>query len=337
MAVRRLAAASPARAHPDRLVDRRLAHGRRLPGRPGRAPSNAWATCTRASATPAQAVAAGNRRGLPEPAAEFIGGHEDEILNHPHHRLHLLTVRGMRAPGCAGAPRAPKCAASPPPSLLNLASRDRLAHMLERVVIGDARDSAPWLRESFDAFTTHFATLDAGNLAAALLASGTLPLIMQPVRGIAGAPRGHVLGRRHHRLPPGAAVLAAGAAGRTTLVLYPHFTEHIVPGWLDKALPWRRAARGRQPRLARQRDHRRAVAANSCARCRAASCRTARTSSTTASTTTSASATGKSAISRRAAPARRIGRIRGAARPVARQADLKRSGAVKLRTPAFCG
>jgi hypothetical protein len=27
-------------------------------------------------------------------------------------------------------------------------------------------------------------------------------------------------------------------------VLYPHFNEHIVPGWLDKAMPWRRAARG---------------------------------------------------------------------------------------------
>jgi hypothetical protein len=24
-------------------------------------------------------------------------------------------------------------------------------------------------------------------------------------------------------------------------VLYPHFTDRIVPGWLDKALPWRRA------------------------------------------------------------------------------------------------
>ena len=27
-------------------------------------------------------------------------------------------------------------------------------------------------------------------------------------------------------------------------MLYPHFTPHIVPGWLDKGLPWRRAARG---------------------------------------------------------------------------------------------
>ena len=28
------------------------------------------------------------------------------------------------------------------------------------------------------------------------------------------------------------------------LVLYPHFGQRIVPGWLDKSLPWRRAHRG---------------------------------------------------------------------------------------------
>ncbi|MEO0973669.1 MAG: patatin-like phospholipase family protein, partial [Pseudomonadota bacterium] len=29
------------------------------------------------------------------------------------------------------------------------------------------------------------------------------------------------------------------APGR--LALYPHFVDHIVPGWFDKRLPWRRA------------------------------------------------------------------------------------------------
>ncbi|MEI6741218.1 MAG: patatin-like phospholipase family protein, partial [Gemmatimonadaceae bacterium] len=32
------------------------------------------------------------------------------------------------------------------------------------------------------------------------------------------------------------------------LVLYPHFYPHVVPGWFDKALPWRRA---HGPQLAR--------------------------------------------------------------------------------------
>jgi hypothetical protein len=172
--------------------------------------------------------------------SDFVGGREDEILENPHHRLHLLTVRGRRALAAPAHRRAEitgfACA-----SLLNLASRARLAHMLERVVIGDARDAAPWLRERFDAFTTHLSTLDQGNLASALLASGTLPLVMKPVRGIAGAPPGtywdggiidYHLALPYSRLDEG------------ELVLYPHFTGHIVPGWLDKGLPWRRAARG---------------------------------------------------------------------------------------------
>lgn len=172
--------------------------------------------------------------------SDFVGGHEDEIVNHPQHRLHLLTVRGMRslaAPPHRGAEIRGFVAAS----LLNLASRERLAHMLERVVVSDGRGAPPWLEQCFDKFNTHFAKLDADNLGSALLASGTLPLVMKPVPGISGAPPGHYwdggiidynLALPYSRLVPG------------ELVLYPHFTEHIVPGWLDKALPWRRAARG---------------------------------------------------------------------------------------------
>ena len=175
---------------------------------------------------------------------EFVGGREDEILNHPHYRLNLLTVRGLRGLASPAHPRA-EMRGFAAASLLNLASRDRLAHMLERVVVSDSRDASPWLREKFDSFTTHFSHLDRGNLASALLASGTLPLIMKPVRDIAGAPGGaywdggiidYHLALPYSRLPHG----EAGGS----LVLYPHFTEHIVPGWLDKGLPWRRIARG---------------------------------------------------------------------------------------------
>ncbi|MGZ8321241.1 MAG: patatin-like phospholipase family protein, partial [Telluria sp.] len=35
-----------------------------------------------------------------------------------------------------------------------------------------------------------------------------------------------------------------GDKDQGSLVLYPHFSEHVVPGWLDKGLPWRRTARG---------------------------------------------------------------------------------------------
>ena len=174
---------------------------------------------------------------------EFVRGHEDDIVNHPHHRLHLLAVRGkgrLAAPSHARAELHGFAAAA----LHNAGSRDWLGRLLERVVIGDGRSQAPWLRERFDAFTTHFSSLTRDNLAAGLLASGTLPLLMKPVTDIADAPPGSYwdggIIDYHLALPY---ARAAGEA-KGDLVLYPHFTQHLVPGWLDKGFPWRRAARG---------------------------------------------------------------------------------------------
>jgi hypothetical protein len=174
---------------------------------------------------------------------EFVRGHEDDIVSHPLHRLHLLTVRGRRsleAPGHRNAELRGFASAV----LHNMGSRAWLGRLMERVVIGDRRAPAPWLRESFDGFTTHFSNLTRDNLASGLLASGTLPLIMKAVTGIAELPPGNYwdggLIDYHLALP------YARAAGehKGDIVFYPHFRPHIVPGWLDKGLPWRRAARG---------------------------------------------------------------------------------------------
>jgi hypothetical protein len=172
--------------------------------------------------------------------SQFVGGFEEEVVNHPDHQLHLLTVRGR---GALAAPRHRRAELTgfAAATLLNMASRQRLARMLERVVISTGQGAPTWLAPGFDHFTTRVSRLDAGNLGAALLASGTLPLVMQAVRGIDGALPGtywdggiidYHLALPYSRLAPG------------ELVLYPHFSEHIVPGWLDKAMPWRRAARG---------------------------------------------------------------------------------------------
>lgn len=172
--------------------------------------------------------------------ADFIGGYEREVVNHPHHRLHLLTVRGLRALAAPPHARA-EMTGFAAASLLNLASRERLAHLLERVVVSDARGAPQWMQARFDPFTTHFTALSEANLGAALLASGTLPLVMEPVRQLADAPAGTYWdgGIIDYNL-----ALPYSRLGDAQIVLYPHFTEHIVPGWLDKAMPWRRAARG---------------------------------------------------------------------------------------------
>jgi hypothetical protein len=174
---------------------------------------------------------------------EFVLGHEGAILQHPHHRLHIVAARGR---GALAAPlhRRGELTGFIVAALHNATGRARLRHVLERVVLHDARASTSWLTPGFDAFTTHFAALTPANLQAALLASGTLPLLMQAVTGIPGAPHGHYWdgGLVDYQLAlPYDRTVSAGE-----IVFYPHFNEHVVPGWLDKSMPWRRAARGNQ-------------------------------------------------------------------------------------------
>ncbi len=170
----------------------------------------------------------------------FISGHEREIVEHPSHRLQMIAVRGrglLHQPKNGLHTKAGFLAAS----FANLAGRSRLAKHMERVVIGDARDSAPWLKNKFDSFETHFCALTQDNLVPALLASGTLPLIMEPVRHIPHAPGGTYWDGGiidYHLALPYSRISTVESGG---LVLYPHFTDQIVPGWLDKSLAWRRA------------------------------------------------------------------------------------------------
>ena len=88
----------------------------------------------------------------------------------------------------------------------------------------------------FDAFHTHVVQLHRENLSEALVASASIPMILEGVADIPRAPAGVYwdggIIDYHLHLP------YHNAKG---LVLYPHFIDRIVPGWLDKALPWRRA------------------------------------------------------------------------------------------------
>lgn len=169
----------------------------------------------------------------------LVGGREQQILTHPHYRLQLLVARGA---GLLAAPQRhwSTAAGFAAAGIANLISRDRLARQLQRVLMSVDTDTADWLRPRFDGFDTQFAPLNPENLQAALLASGTLPFVMEPVRSLPDAPSGCYwdggLVDYHLALPY--------SRVENGLVLYPHFSRHITPGWLDKGLPWRRAARG---------------------------------------------------------------------------------------------
>ena len=176
----------------------------------------------------------------------FIGGYEHEIVQQPLHRLHLMTNRGrgvLNLPHSEAKAKLGFVAAA----FANLTSRSHLAKHLDRIIVGDVRDPLFWLKEKFDSFDTQFCALGVDNLAPALLASGTLPLIMEPVKNIPHTPVGTYWDGGiidYHLALPYSRLSEKDSGSKCELVLYPHFTDHIVPGWLDKSLPWRRAHAG---------------------------------------------------------------------------------------------
>ena len=121
-------------------------------------------------------------------------------------------------------------------ALSNAMSRRWLATHMERVVFHSGAPSP--LTAPFDAFGLTRITLNDHNAEDALLASGSIPIVCEPVRDIADAPLGSYWDGGlidYHLLLP--------YAKYQGIVLYPHFVPHVTPGWLDKFLPWRLRSR----------------------------------------------------------------------------------------------
>ncbi len=155
----------------------------------------------------------------------------DEALAHPWVRLHVLVAAGRGL--TAATRRTPLVAGFMLAAAANVVSRRTLAAQLRRVVFHSCGDETPF-RHLADLPTTH-RRLTHDNLRAALLASGSIPLLMDGVR----IPGEHGLywdgGVLDYHLD-----LDFGARDEG-IVLYPHFYSHVVPGWFDRRLPWRRA------------------------------------------------------------------------------------------------
>lgn len=154
------------------------------------------------------------------------------VLSHPFMRQSILAVRGRGPMG----PRAGKVGLGMglgAAGIANLASRRSLPLFFERTVLHDRRDAPPF--DLSAGFPTQAVPLTAGNLVPALMASSAVPFVFEGVVDPEGARPGLYMdgGIMDYHLdmvftPPG-------------LVLYPHFSHRVVPGWFDKALPWRRA------------------------------------------------------------------------------------------------
>ncbi|MEL7187444.1 MAG: patatin-like phospholipase family protein, partial [Pseudomonadota bacterium] len=116
---------------------------------------------------------------------------------------------------------------------LNMVSRRTLGAFFERALFYDPRLKPPCYNAT--GFPMQATELNAANLADVVVATGSIPLVLDGVRDIAGAKPGTYRdgGVIDYHLD-----LPQSDGERYTL--YPHFFDRIVPGWFDKNLGWRR-------------------------------------------------------------------------------------------------
>ena len=100
------------------------------------------------------------------------------------------------------------------------------------------RGGTPPLSIGADHFRTAWLPLSrADNIADAILASGTLPLMMERIERIDGAPAGHYVdgGIIDYQMD-------LAHADPNKVLFIPHYESRIVPRWFDKSLRWKKAA-----------------------------------------------------------------------------------------------
>ncbi len=166
----------------------------------------------------------------------FYGGRVSEVLLHPRYKLHIVTSRGRHILGREGSLRAPLGYAGA--FFTNVVRRKAMGAWLERVVFSSSNEllAKPMGELPFRTgdYRTRQIALNEANFNPALQASCSIPFVLRAVHDIPGAPRGaywdggitdyHL--HLDYKLDDG-------------IVLYPHFQQAVVPGWLDKSLKWR--------------------------------------------------------------------------------------------------
>ena len=159
----------------------------------------------------------------------------DEILSNPVMRFNLITVRSLGL--TASESRPIQMAGLALAAAGNLISRQTLSSFFTRTLFHNpayTNDDKPAFYNPGDMPTEHV-VLTRDNVVDAIMASGSIPAVMQGVRDIKGAPKGMYrdggITDYHFDMP-----FHHGEG----LVLYPHFYSRMIPGWFDKALKKRK-------------------------------------------------------------------------------------------------
>ncbi len=154
----------------------------------------------------------------------------DEILDHPWLRTNIMTVRARHVTASETRPVLGL-------GLLlamsaNAIHRQALGAFFARGLFYDSRSRPPFY--DLTGFPIDRIPLAADNLRDAVLASGSIPMVLYGVRDIAGAPPG--------TYRDGGVIdyhLDVPTVGPKQLTFFPHFFDWFKPGWFDRQLRWR--------------------------------------------------------------------------------------------------
>ena len=161
----------------------------------------------------------------------ILGNQTQKLINHPDYHLTIIAAKAEHLfqsdqklalysalLGIIGS---------------NAISRNHLNKFMQRVICQPT--DFPQFKIQDDAFKTHYVNFNQDNVADWLMASGSIPGVTPAVKNIADAPQGAY---RDGGLIDYHIDLPFDSKG---IVLYPHFTDSITPGWFDKMFKSRKA------------------------------------------------------------------------------------------------
>ena len=157
----------------------------------------------------------------------------DYILNKSKVRLNIISAK---CKGLASYDNRLALSLSFIPAIfLNMASRKLLLKIYHRTLFYDKREMPAFI----DTFKpANRVTLTNENFKQALLSSGSIPFVMEGIKNIPGAPSGTYRdgGLTDYHINIDFKI-------DDKIVLFPHFSSRVIPGWLDKKIVWRKPNR----------------------------------------------------------------------------------------------
>jgi len=153
------------------------------------------------------------------------------ILAQTKVRHHFIVARCLRSTAAEGRRQMLGLLSS---ALANSVNRRSLGRYYERVMFHHPQSDLNFCRHWND-LPTRFVGLTEQNFQPALLATGSIPLVLEGVKDIPGAPPGVYRdgGITDYHFD-------VDLSQVNGLVLYPHFHSEAIPGWFDKRLKRRR-------------------------------------------------------------------------------------------------